>query len=582
MKRVSRKISAIYTGFLLLIFAGVSILLLRIQFLHYEELISWIVVQLKKPELDGLLRNRALTYAKFRLLQKTALAGLILLPFCFIFLYAGRKLFIPWILYILQTICGAFSSLAGLFRRHSKTEKISFFTVLFLIFGRSVFYIISRDLQYDEMWSYNYYSASPFYFSFFMYNNYPLYEISTHLFTWLPFPGKINIRLPVLMAGLMACSLFYFYLYAHFKKHIPALAGMILFAFLPPVTTYMLYGRGVIFELLFAIIAFFSLIRWLDSPDKNDQLLMFILANILGVYAMPSHIYFWICLVILAGICLKDKKQVFWKLGFANLAIAIGVLIAYLPVLLGSGISFLLDVLKPVLPIKAVWVNLPGYLGNLSNFFTGFSLGLALVFVTCLVMIRFKKTFAPHFQILLFCSIVCFLPVLTNFAQRVKTPFRALTFIALALPLLGAILFQVYGLRLSKKILYLVITLLILTCAAVTDQNPGLNWSRKRDKQVLELSRFLLGRGITSCYDNSLGSSFKYYYPGLEYYYRQAGKTFYLTLNDPRSLRFKPYSTGDHYDCLVSDRDSFPDPSTGKYRLIYHQPEEKFNVFSGQ
>ncbi len=43
------------------------------------------------------------------------------------------------------------------------------------------------------------------------------------------------------------------------------------------------------------------------------------------------------------------------KLALANLAILLGIFICYLPVLLGSGISFLTDVLKPALTLKTVW-----------------------------------------------------------------------------------------------------------------------------------------------------------------------------------------------------------------------------------
>ena len=242
MNRVSRKISAIYTGFLFAISISIFIVLITVLLLHYEDLIHWIIQKLRNPELEVLLRNKVLTPAKFHIAQNISLAGLIALPLLvFVFIKMKNRL-LQRIFFLLQIFRGAFSSWNKVFGSQSRLEKISFYTALLLISVRSIFYILTRDLQYDEMWCYNYYTASPFYFSFILYNNYPLYEISTHLFNWLPFSGKINIRLPVFIAGLGACSVLYFYLLKFFKNPFPALAAMILFAFLPPVTSYMFYG----------------------------------------------------------------------------------------------------------------------------------------------------------------------------------------------------------------------------------------------------------------------------------------------------------------------------------------------------
>ena len=568
-----------YTGILLLMSTCICFLLIRVLLLDYQALVPWIVQQLKKPELEGLLRDRALTPGKFRLLQKISMAGLILWPFIAFFFYRKKQLFIGWISRFLQILCGKLSACAALFRLHSKWEKTSFLLVLFLICGRSLLYILNRDLQYDEMWSYNYYSASPFYFPVFMYSNYPLYEISTHFFSWLPFPIKINIRLPALFAGLMACSLFYFYLYSFVRNQIPALTGMVLLAFLPPVTSYMFLGRGVIFELFFAILSLFSLLRWLESPKRLDHLLVFVIANIGGVYSMPSHIYFWICLDILAVLALTGKTYAYRRLWIANLAIGTGVLIAYLPILLGSGVSFLLNMFKLTLPLKRVWVNLPAYLGNLSYYFTGFVPGLTVVLILCIVMSRMNKVFGPYQKIIWFCCLLCVLPVFTNLFQRFITPFRTLTFIALVLPLWSVILFQVSSPYLKRNMQFAMIILLMLICAAISDQNRIMNWSRERDKQVRLLSAALLNRGVITCYDNSTASSFNYYYPGLEFYYRQAGKSIRLTLGNQRSLRFKLFSPSDHYDCLISDRDSIPPGLTGNYELFLQEPKENFDVY---
>src|SRR5580765_6942930 len=214
MKRDSRKISAIYTGSLLAISILLFIFFIAVLLLRYEDLISWIVRELKKPELDSLLRNKVLTPVKFRFLQKISLIALFVLPLIVFVFFKIKNLLLKKIRSLLEIFRGSLSSWIRVFASQTKPEKIAFFTALFLIFLRSLYYILTRDLQYDEMWSYNYFTASPFYFTF---------------FNWLPLPGKIQIRLPVLLGGLAACSFLYYYLLKYFKLAFPALAAMILF-----------------------------------------------------------------------------------------------------------------------------------------------------------------------------------------------------------------------------------------------------------------------------------------------------------------------------------------------------------------
>jgi hypothetical protein len=579
MKMVSRKISAFYTGSLIFISTFLFLLFCGILFIHYDPLVSWVILKLKKPELEGLLRHRAFTYKKFRLLQHIALAGFFVLPvFVFIF-HKTRSVVLRRIVFIFYTVRDAIFSWIFFFRQHTKKEKILFFLILFSVFVKSCYYIINRDLQYDEMWSYNYFTASPFYFGFFMYNNYPLYELSTHFFHWLPFPEKINIRLPVLITGTLACVILYYYLFRLFKKQFPALMGIILFAFLPPVTTYMVFGRGVIFEIFFAVVALFSLLHWLDSPKRNDQAVLFILANILGNYAMPTHIYCWICLFLFALLSGRAGKSVLPKFMLINGWILAGTLFCFIPVWLGSGFSFLTSILNPTETLHSIWFSLPELYRNLSYYITGFYFGLTGVLMTCILFLFFRKKFARFRNIILFCFILCLFPFLLYAVQRIRIPERALAFLGLAIPLTAAILTDVYGIYFSKKLQYAVLILSGLAAFEITHINLAFNWNRKTDKQVRELSLLFLNKGINTCYDSSSGSYFSYYYPGIEYYYRQAGKSFRLTPGDPGSIRYRPFSPNDSYDCIVRYTDSLKSTAAKDDKMLFRQPEQGFEVF---
>ncbi|MFI5192558.1 MAG: hypothetical protein ACHQD7_00825 [Chitinophagales bacterium] len=577
MKMAAKKISALYTGFLILITLAIITLALVVRFIGYDQLVVWIVHQINKPETASLLRNQAFTFQKFRLLQKISFLALFLFPLIAFLLYAFRYAILKRIRFILESIHKEIKVPPAIYREHSRKERIIFFSLLFLIMLKSLYYLITRDLQYDEMWSYNYFTAPPFYFPLFMYNNYPLYEMATHLFKWLPFPAKINIRLPVLIMGLLSVTLLYSCLYRYFKKSLPAVAGVILFAFMPPATTYMVYGRGIMFELFFAILALFSLLQWLRDTKQTGKLVIFIIANISGIYSMPTHGYLTVCLFVFALFFKKSDHIAIRKLIIACLLIAAGSVLCYLPVLIGSGFSFVTHIINGTgRQDNLIWDVIP-IMNRTSYFITGFVQGLPYLIIICLILLLFRKHFKPFASLILFCIMICLMPAVQFLIQRLFIPERALAFICLAPPLMAAVLFYNFDMVISRTVSYSFLLLTAFTAAGISHRNGSLNWSKKLDGQVKELSQVFLVNGITTCYDNSAGSVFFYFYPGIEFYYRQAGKTIRLTVNDTRSLRFKPFSANDPYDAVVSYKDSsrfLPYP----HRIIYSSPEESFEV----
>ncbi|HVY73427.1 MAG TPA: hypothetical protein VG890_01275, partial [Puia sp.] len=296
MRNAGKKIAYVYVGLLFLFTAAGLFLAAGILSLSYDQLVSWILREIQKPELNSLIRQKTMSPEKFRLLQKLALIAIAGLPLLAFFLYRVRKRVLYWIGLTVITILNGLKGIYHLFRSHSKTEKTALLIVLAFFVCRSLYYIAIADLQYDEMWSYNYFTAPRFYFPICMYNNYPLYSLSTHLLKWLPVSGKIIIRFPVMIMGLLSAVVLYFYLYRTFRKQLPAIVGMIFLAFMPVTTTYSLYGRGILFELFFAIVAAFSLFDWMDDPKQTGKLAVFIIAQVLGLYSMPTHVYFCICL----------------------------------------------------------------------------------------------------------------------------------------------------------------------------------------------------------------------------------------------------------------------------------------------
>src|SRR5205085_2637691 len=109
----------------------------------------------------------------------------------------------------------------------------------------------------------------------------------------------INLRLPVLIAGLMSCLVVYACLKAYSKNHVAALGGMVVFACMPVTTFYMLYARGVMFALFFAIVSLFSILFWLRNQQQTAYLVVYAIASAAGVYSMPTNVYLCALLFIL-------------------------------------------------------------------------------------------------------------------------------------------------------------------------------------------------------------------------------------------------------------------------------------------
>lgn len=558
MRNAGKKIAYVYVGLLFLFTAAGLLLAASILSLSYDQLISWVLREIQKPELDSLIRQKTLSPDKFRLLRTLALIAMAGLPLLAFFLYRVRKRVIYWIWLTVITILNGLKGIYRLFRSHSKTEKTTLLIVLAFFVCRSLYYIAIADLQYDEMWSYNYFTTPPFYFPICMYNNYPLYSLSTHLLKWLPVSGKIIIRFPVMIMGLLSAAVLYFYLYRTFRRQLPAIIGMIFLAFMPVTTIYSLYGRGILFELFFAIIAAFSLFDWMDDPKQTGKLAVFIIAQVLGLYSMPTHIYFCICLFVLFFFQFREHRKSTGKFIVANILFILGGALCYLPVLLGSGISFLTDNLTKTLTLTESWLNMPWVNFQDAYFVSGSEYGLIAVAIGCVILLLVNKRGPRRFPPgLIYLSLLLIaLPPVQLLTQGFQVLYRALSFICLSIPLTVSTLIYRF---VSRPRPWLSITLAgcsLLFAISISSSHSSFVWSRVADRHVKELSSVFLKSGVTNYYDSSAGSFFFYYYPGIEYYYRRAGKQIRLATNDTNSLRYKPFSGSDHYDCIIYFYDS--------------------------
>ncbi len=573
------RVTRIYSIFVFLfavLLLGACILLITID---YNTFIKWIVVIVQKNGIENLLREKALTSQKFKFIQKLCYAAIALLPFLLVLLIKKKEKILWFISFIWKSIVFSWKGVFEIYGTAAKQENLIVLLLLLIIFIKSLHYIIAWDLQYDEMWCYNYFTAQPFYFSFFMYSNYPLYEVITHLFKWLPLPMKINLRLPVLLTGLLACFVLYACLKKYFKSHLPALAGMVLFAFMPVTTFYMLYARGVIFELFFVIAGLFSLLFWFRNKHRSAYLVIYILANVLGLYSMPTHVYYWLTLAITGTIvCFQNESVYIKKFTLCNLLVVLFGFVCYLPIWLASGFSFVTNATANKSDIQNAFEYIPGLTAEMAQFFTGFNSGFLFLILICVALLFFAKQFRSYRYLLIISIVLYLLPTGIYLLQKFDIPERAFAFTSLAIPLTGAVLFKSVETLIKKSFAYLLIFFLGLFIAIVSDNHSFLNWSRQQDREAIQLSKLFLENNITTCYDNSVGSGFFYYYPAIEYYYRMNNKTINFTLAASNSVRYKPLLSSNNYNCIVYKLHTVDTPRLNRYKEIFRDTAQDFKI----
>jgi len=541
----------------------------------YEDIIRLIITISKKPYLENLLRTQVFPENKYVLARYVCIATLLIIPLCAALLLRYQQRIMDLFSFAFSSVQQGYKKVKQVYQQNSKMQNTSIIVLLALIAARSLYYIVQFDLQYDEMWSYNYFTAQPLYYSFVVCSNYPLYEISTGIFKYLPFDMRINIRLPVFIAGLLSCIVLYACLKAYFKHHVTALGGMIVFACMPVTTFYMLYARGVMFALFFAIVSIFSVLFWLRNKQQTTYLVVYAIASAAGVYSMPTNVY--LCLILflltLSASPIKGKSHIL-PFFLANTAAGLLSLLLYAPILVGSGVSFLYNAAVDTTSPRPSLNDIFNYHLSVSPFFTGYTAVLLVLIMIVLIAIAVSKQLQQYWFIFSLCCCLYLLPVIIYFFQNVQLPLRSIAFVGLIIPLLYSII--IFSIREAPHpLLVFFIILTGLGAGYISHKHEYLNWSRQLDTQVKELAYLLMQHQVSTCYANSTGTDLFYDYPAIEYYYKINNRPFTLTVAEQNSLRYKPFTVTDNYDCIINH---LSDKTPDNYHEIYRDKDRNFKV----
>jgi hypothetical protein len=576
----SSKVNRIYTSIVFIIGIGILIPLIFIITSDRESFINFILQHLQRPYLDNILEQKIITGRKFLLLKQVSYLLIFIDAVAISLLYYYRNKSIRFLSFIFHSVYSGFRSVILVFKTSNKKENIIFGSLLVIIILRGLYYIIITDLQYDEMWCYNYYASRPAYLTIFSYANYPLYELVTHISKWLPFSAKINLRLPVLFTGIFSCII----IYAGTKKitnnFLTALACMLLFAAMPFATQYMLYGKGTGIEIFFAITSFFCVVFFLKEAQHKKYLVLFILANVCGLYAMPTHIYFWMLqLLIPCFYILAYRKSLLKIFLIGNVLVLLIGFICYLPIILGSGVSFVTTSTWDHNDLPDSYSSVSSLIKLINLYFTGNNYGLIIaLFIAVVVLFVNKKNRKEYFFLSAFAFSLLILPVAIRFIQHIHIPERAVGFIGLIIPLCSFFIFFLLKDFMNYYLRAGILIFLFVSMCVVSHFHPFRFWSAKLDANAIGVSNLLMQHHVATCYDNAPYSKFFYYYPALEFYYAENKMNIDISMAAQNSQRYKPFSLTDNYDCIIESV-SENDPAYLKdYEIIYKDDDTGFHV----
>jgi hypothetical protein len=453
---------------------------------------------------------------------------------------------------------------------------IGFFFLLILL--RSGFNAWFYELQYDEAWTYNNFvhkgaiisAISP-------HNNHILYTILAAVANFLPISGKYILRLPVILGGMLTLW-FWLLMWGRFLGWRAAFLMVLCLSVAPPMLFYMLYARGYVFMFAAAVVQVWVLINLLTSPAQNSDSIaqktkfwLLILAQVLGLYSVPTYIYVWVVANLSFLVFFWRQalpKSLFW--GWIKAQIyAVGLLaILYAPFLLTGGLSILFSAATGANPDVYTYAEHWRLYQKLSDWqFFGADtlqsgwLTLFLAAVALWAAVRAGDLRLRYWY--LFSALLLLLPLGLFFMQ----PLRVWSPQVLAYAFLLGQFLRLF----SPKYAYFLAFLLLPLWQWQSYRHYEINWSADIDRTALKIADLLATQRIDELYIFS-----RYDKPLLQYYHLRRQNTPLRTAMPYReSIDYAPFDARIYAAVLLDIEDYTPTPDDwaqlqkANYRLVY-------------
>lgn len=508
-------------------------------FTSYDQIINYFIQSLDRPDLEQKLSSQFFTIAKFHTLKNTVWIGALFLLGLFVFTYFTRKKLLELIQAYFFYLKNIRKNFFNEIQHSKKINKILLFTFLGLVLARSVFCALYFKANYDECWNYNYFLSGPFFNSIVAYNNYPLHNLITWIFVKLLPDSTFTLRLSVIIMGLFMLLTAFVLFKKIFKNEKYGLWFIILMACAPMNVFYMLYARGVIFAVFFALCLFYFLFgKKINTWSKHDTFSVVLLV-VLGSYSMLSFPVYVFYSFLVTFLLLSKKNyyaaaiKLFWVAG-----LSFGMLLClFLPMLLGSGMHLMTE--NGYTHATFNWERWFYLFQTFSVFETGSRNGIILLFIINIFLLLhyWKSAFRT---MLIFSLVLISMPLHFAFFTGIILPPRTLAFntiaIAIILFFLAICITQVF----KNKFGYSINNLLFFIMALSIYYNSYWWVFDKKDNAAYTMASALQNKNITQLHISAHEGS--YFVPILIYYYKLQNKKVNISSNREKSTRYLQFA----------------------------------------
>lgn len=525
----------------ILIFACVTCAFILITwwwFIHtqYDILLNSILNDMGRMDLKKIITEKYFPLHKYELIKKGSyILPVICLGFPFYLFWKIKSVrrLVENSIVVFQIF---FSNVKNTFSSTHKRVKIMFCLLLLFVFTRGIYYTLSYEIIYDEAWNYNYFlSKNPLY-SLIAYNNYPLHNIITGIFVKIFGSSLWVLRLPSILMSLLLATTTFFIAKKIFCNDWIALLCSTLLGMLPVFTFYSFLSRGVLFEVFFASIVTYFLFNITRNKKPSHQKLLFIaFLNACGMMAMLSHIYFiFLTTFALFLFSFFQKKIRIKTIFFYNIYSIIFIALFFLPMILTTGFSLGINAAVAKGNSYLALHHLPFHCYSDLNGASVYSFYF-LILVCVYAIFIYRKSVDVFLYILALVIITS--PLLINIFTGIFPPERAMAFQIIGVVIIIGFIIKRYSFYIKNTYFNYAFYLIMVVFLSIKLQNhPYINWSKKLDIEVKSVAEILLKYNANSIYSES--SQFKYFFPGIIYYYNLQGKKIDIYTSDMASVRY--------------------------------------------
>ena len=240
------------------------------------------------------------------------------------------------------------ADLGDMLQRYTKrtSHEHKQFVLLLIMAGAGLrAWMLWAPITYDEAFTWTYYASRPVHVVLADYsypNNHILHTLLVKFSTTLFGLGKISLRLPAFLAGVLVMPVFYLVVRGMFNRYIAVLA-LALVAASGGLIEYSALARGYSLTWLFMVIAL-ALGRHFAKENNAVSAMLIGLACALGMWAVPTMIYaaitvyVWLFLTIMFRY--RDSKSARLRLlVLSGVVFAAFTMLFYLPVVLVYGVG---------------------------------------------------------------------------------------------------------------------------------------------------------------------------------------------------------------------------------------------------